>query len=120
MPFVFFSSRPFFFVDTSLTCARNARIDRARYNRHRERQRTLAANARSDANDVDGGGNHPGGLGRMGEGVGYFPSLAALQFQSSVPGPSPSVAEYENGERERLDRILWGMGIFALAYFLIS
>jgi hypothetical protein len=56
----------------------------------------------------------------MGEGVGYFPSLAALQFQSSVPGPSPSVAEYENGERERLDRILWGMGIFALAYFLIS
>ena len=104
-------SRPIFFRSS---CALSIRHEY----RHRERQRTLAANARSNANDVDGV-NHPG-LGRMGEGVGYFPSLAALQFQSSVPGPSPSVAEYEDGERERLDRILWGMGIFALAYFLIS
>ncbi|KAL3821905.1 hypothetical protein ACHAXA_008439, partial [Cyclostephanos tholiformis] len=82
---------------------------------HRERQRALAANARSNAND-----NNNRGLGRLEDGVGYFPSLATLQFQSSIPGPSPSVAEFEGREKERLNRILRGMGILVLVYFLIS
>ena len=92
--------------------------DRARSqanDEHRERQRTLAANARTDA-----GNANQGGFGRMGEGVGYFPSLATLQFQSSIPGPSPSVAEYENKEKERLDRILKFIGMIVLIYFLLS
>lgn len=59
-------------------------------------------------------------MGRLEQGVGYFPSLAALQFQSAIPGPSPSVAEYENGEKERLNRILGGVGFLVLMYFLIS
>jgi hypothetical protein len=119
MPFLgLFAPRNFSIRTTSRTRARTrAAAIRIGGDRYRERQRALAASARSDAGND--GGDHPG-LGRMGEGVGYFPSLAALQFQSSIPGPSPSVAEYENRERERLDRILWGMGLFALAYFLVS
>ena len=92
--------------------------DRARSqanDEHRERQRTLAANARTNAGD-----SNQGGLGRMGEGVGYFPSLATLQFQSSIPGPSPSVAEYENKEKERLNTILKWMCFIVLVYFLFS
>ncbi len=83
--------------------------------RHRERQRTLAANARYTEND-----DNIRGLGRLEDGVGYFPSLAALQFQSSIPGPSPSLAEFENREKERLNRILRWIGYLVLAYFLIS
>ena len=56
----------------------------------------------------------------MGEGVGYFPSLATLQFQSSIPGPSPSVAEYENKEKERLNAILKWMCFIVFIYFLFS
>eukprot|EP00970_Alexandrium_tamarense_P016750 scaffold7349_cov284-Alexandrium_tamarense.AAC.5 len=74
--------------------------------RHRETQRTLAANALYDINADGTTGTTQRGLGRLEDGIGYFPSLAALQFQSAVPGPSPSVAAYENQERERLDRIL--------------
>lgn len=85
-------------------------------NRHRERQRTLAANARSHPNN----GNARGGLGRLEEGVGYFPSLAVLQFQSSIPGPSPSVAEYENAEKERLNRILKWLSFIVFVYFVVS
>ena len=91
--------------------------DRARSqanDEHRERQRTLAANARTNSDDSNRG------FGRMGEGVGYFPSLATLQFQSSIPGPSPSVAEYENKEKERLNRILKWMCFIVLVYFLFS
>ena len=92
--------------------------DRARSqanDEHRERQRTLAANARTNAGD-----SNQRGFGRMGEGVGYFPSLATLQFQSSIPGPSPSVAEYENEEKERLNRIVKWMCFIVLVYFLLS
>ncbi|KAL7542788.1 hypothetical protein ACHAXR_012079 [Thalassiosira sp. AJA248-18] len=88
----------------------------ARY-RHRERQRTLAANDRSNPSN---NGNQRGGLGRVEEGVGYFPSLAVLQFQSSIPGPSPSVAEYENMEKERLNRIMKWMSLIVFLYFLLS
>ena len=84
-------------------------------NRHRERQRTLAANARSDANN-----DNQRGLGRLEDGIGYFPSLAALQFQSSIPGPSPSVAVDENKEKERLNRILRWISCIVFVYFLIS
>ena len=82
---------------------------------HRERQRTLAANARTNT-----GTENQRGLGRLEDGVGYFPSLAALQFQSSIPGPSPSLAEYENEEKERLNRILKCMCIIIFVYFLFS
>ena len=82
---------------------------------HRERQRTLAANARTNA-----GNENQRGLGRLEDGVGYFPSLAALQFQSSIPGPSPSLAEFENEEKERLNRILKCLCIIIFVYFLFS
>lgn len=85
------------------------------HSRHRERQRTLAANARSSANNAV----QQHGLGRLEDGVGYFPCLAALQFQSSVPGPSPSVAEYENAEKERLNVILRWITFIVVAYFLL-
>ena len=52
--------------------------------------------------------------------MGYFPSLATLQFQGAVPGPSPSVAEYENTEKERLNSILKGLGAVVLMYLLLS
>ena len=64
--------------------------------------------------------NEQHGLGRLEVGVGYFPSLAALQFQSSTPEPTQSVAEYENKENERLDRILKCIGMIVLIYFLLS
>ncbi|KAL7483858.1 hypothetical protein ACHAW6_009504 [Cyclotella cf. meneghiniana] len=86
---------------------------------HRERQRTLASNARSNSNS-DANATNERGLGRLEDGIGYFPSLAALQFQSSIPGPSPSVAPYEIKEKERLDRILKIVGGIVLLYFLLS
>lgn len=55
----------------------------------------------------------------MDDGAGFFPSLPALQFQSSIPGPSPSVAEYENSEKERLNVILRSIGFIVLVYFLL-
>lgn len=92
--------------------------DRARSqanDEHRERQRSLAATAREGR--ANGG---PRGLGRLEEGVGYFPSLATLQFQGSVPGPSPSVAEHEDVEKERLNSILRGLGAMVFVYLLLS
>ena len=86
--------------------------------RHRERQRTLAANARSNSNSDNG--TNLRGLGSLEDGIGYFPSLAALQFQASIPGPSPSVAHYEKREKERLDRILKIVGGIVLLYWLLS
>lgn len=104
----------------SLEKARIEARDRARTTaneQHRERQRTLAANARTDG---ENGGNTQGGLGRLEDGCGYFPSLAALQFQASIPGPSPSLAEYENREKERTNRILKSVGLIILAFFLLT
>ncbi len=83
--------------------------------RHRERQRTLAANARSLSNN----NVQQHGLGRMEDGVGYFPCLAALQFQAWIPGPSPSIAEYENAEKDRLNVILRWISVIVFAYFLL-
>ena len=96
--------------------ARN-RARRQANEEHRERQETLAANARSD-----GGGNvsTQGGLGRLEDGCGYFPSLVALQFQSSIPEPSPSLVEYENQEKERMNRILKTVGLIVLSFFLLT
>ena len=104
----------------SLEKARTEARDRARTQaneQHRERQRTLAASARTDG---ENGGNTQGGLGRLEDGCGYFPSLAALQFQASIPGPSPSLAEYENREKERTNRILKSVGLIILAFFLMT
>lgn len=96
--------------------ARN-RARRQANEEHRERQETLAANARSD-----GGGNvsTQGGLGRLEDGIGYFPSLVALQFQSSIPEPSLSLAEHEKQEKERMNRILKTVGLIVLAFFLLT
>ena len=104
----------------SLEKARHEARNRARRQaneEHRERQETLAANARSD-----GGGivSTQGGLGRLEDGCGYFPSLVALQFQSSIPEPSPSLAEHENQEKERMNRILKTVGLIVLAFFLLT
>jgi len=107
----------------SLEKARAEARERARSQaneEHRERQRTLAANALSNANNSDNIGTDRRGLGRLEDGVGYFPSLAALQFQSAIPGPSPSVAHHENKEKERLDRILKGLAVIVVAYLLMS
>mmetsp|Transcript_45561 Transcript_45561/g.53348 ORF Transcript_45561/g.53348 Transcript_45561/m.53348 type:complete len:344 (-) Transcript_45561:300-1331(-) len=92
---------------------------------HRQRQRSLAADAR-DRRDISNlilGGTGSGngtirGLGNLEEGWGYFPSLAALQFQSSVPLPPRSVAEDERKVREKLDRIIRGISFVVLIYFI--
>ena len=84
------------------------------YIRHRERQRSLAANARSNQN------TNQHALGRLEEGVGYFPSLATLQFQSSIPEPSPSLADNENKEKERLNYIMKWMAFIVFVYLLLS
>eukprot|EP00956_Cyclotella_meneghiniana_P005809 scaffold7557_cov68-Cyclotella_meneghiniana.AAC.6 len=105
----------------ALEKARIEARDRARNqanDEHRELQRTLAANSRSNFNQNNG--TNQRGLGTLEDGIGYFPSLAALQFQSSIPGPSPSVAQYEKREKERLDRILKIVGGIILLYFLFS
>lgn len=111
----------------SIEKARIEARDRARTQANeeeRERQRSLAADARSNAqnNTFAAGMNGEGqrGLGQLEEGVGYFPSLAALQFQSSIPGPSPSIAAFERKERERLENILKCLGFFVAVYFFIS
>lgn len=96
--------------------ARN-RARRQANEEHRERQETLAANARSDGGEIV---STQGGLGRLEDGCGYFPSLVALQFQSSIPEPSPSLAEHENQEKERMNRILKTVGLIVLAFFLLT
>jgi hypothetical protein len=55
----------------------------------------------------------------MEDGVGYFPCLAALQFQAWIPGPSPSIAEYENAEKDRLNNILRWICVVVFVYFLL-
>ncbi len=85
----------------------------------RERQRALASDhARNIAAMGGGPGGENGtvingtviqnGLGDLNnEGMGgFFPSLAALQFQATVPPPPPSFAEAEEKQREKLDFIV--------------
>jgi hypothetical protein len=104
----------------ALEKARSEARERARTQaneQHRERQRSLAAN---DSSDGVGLGSSSGGLGRLEDGCGYFPSLASLQFQSSIPGPSPSLVQYENREKERVNRILKSVALIVLTFFLLT
>ena len=93
---------------------------------HRRRQSSLAAEeqrTRSEALDaqVTGiSGSGARGLGRLEQGWGYFPSLAALQFQRSVPPPSASIVETELRDRRRLDAVLQTVGAMVLIYLVIS
>jgi len=88
---------------------------------HRDRQRALAADAR--ARVVSGldaaNGMVQRGLGTLDEGWGYFPSLAALQFQQSIPPPSASFADVENKERRRLEFIVKTIGCLVFVCFLL-
>eukprot|EP00586_Coscinodiscus_wailesii_P011461 CAMPEP_0172505404 /NCGR_PEP_ID=MMETSP1066-20121228/186186_1 /TAXON_ID=671091 /ORGANISM="Coscinodiscus wailesii, Strain CCMP2513" /LENGTH=329 /DNA_ID=CAMNT_0013282001 /DNA_START=69 /DNA_END=1058 /DNA_ORIENTATION=+ len=87
---------------------------------HRERQRTLAETERANGPNAMFGVNHRG-LGQMQDhGWGYFPSLAALQFQGAIPPPSASIAEYEEKAKKHLNRILYTVGIIALIIFLFT
>jgi len=92
---------------------------------HRERQRVLSATndnaARRRQQPIIDQDMLRHGLGTLeANGRGYFPSLAALQFQGSVPEPSASFADVERRERRRLDWILRGVGCCVLFYFLIA
>jgi hypothetical protein len=93
---------------------RKQKQDEARnqYNsRHRNRQQELANEARSIGamnrnGTVVNGSLIQNGLGELEDGIGYFPSLSALQFQGSVPPPPSSFAEYELKEQKRLNFII--------------
>jgi len=84
----------------------------------REEQRSLALEQRRAR--LNGGADNSSSLGQLEPGWGYFPSLAALQFQGSIPPPSRSVAEFELRERQRLTRILFIIATIVFTYFLIS
>lgn len=93
---------------------RKQRQDEARnqYNlEQRNRQRELANEARtvgamSRNGTVINGSLIQNGLGELEDGIGYFPSLSALQFQGNVPPPPASFAEYELKEQKRLNFII--------------
>jgi len=90
----------------------------------RERQRVLATNARAEQNEADeevglNGRQVRHQLGSLEEGWGYFPSLAALQFQGAVPSPSASFADYENREKKRL-RLILGCISSSVFLFLVT
>jgi len=88
---------------------------------HRERQRELAADERerSRAGAATAGGAIRGGLGSLEEGWGYFPSLSALQFQDSIPPPSPSLADWERREKKRLDLVLRSVAAVVVLYLIL-
>ena len=88
------------------------------YYRRREEQRSLALEQRRAR--LNGGADNSSSLGQLEPGWGYFPSLAALKFQGSIPPPSRSVAEFELRERQRLTRILYIVATIVFTYFLIS
>jgi len=100
----------------------NARVTANAQNR--ERQQVLATNARAEQNDVDeevglNGIQVRHQLGSLEEGWGYFPSLAALQFQGAVPPPSESFAECENKEKKRLQLILGCISLPVLLFLIL-
>jgi hypothetical protein len=78
-------------------------------------QRRARRNGGSNQN-----GENQNGIGELQPGWGYFPSLAALQFQSSIPPPSRSIAEYEMKEMQRINRILRFVGTIVFLYFILS
>jgi len=80
--------------------------------RHRQRQRTLAAQHADNQQTRRG-------LGRMEDfGWGYFPSLAALQFQSAIPPPVSQTREQEK-ECRQVELILNTIGIMVVVYFIL-
>lgn len=86
----------------------------------RERQRVLTENARNhDTVDEDGVlvGNM---LGRMENGWGFFPCLAALQFQGNIPEAPASFLEEENREKKKLKLILRSASLIVFVFFLVS
>lgn len=85
------------------------------------RQRRLARNARNTAErnrDGMNGWSSGSGLGTMEDGIGYFPSLVALQFQGNVPAPSASFVDIEKKERRRLEFIVKSIGLLVVLSFL--
>ena len=89
---------------------------------HRERQRELAE-AERDRNQYGtpstAGGTVRGSLGSLEEGWGYFPSLSALQFQGSIPPPSPSIANWERREKRRLNLVLKSVAAVVVLYLFL-
>ena len=89
---------------------------------HRERQRELAE-AERDRNRYGtpstAGGTVRGSLGSLEEGWGYFPSLSALQFQGSIPPPSPSIAIWERREKRRLNLVLKSVAAVVVLYLFL-
>lgn len=87
---------------------------------HRERQRELAEAERERSRyGNNAGGTIRGSLGTLEEGWGYFPSLAALQFQGSIPPPSPSIANWERREKRRLDLVLKSVAAVVVLYLFL-
>jgi len=53
-------------------------------------------------------------------GWGYFPSLAALQFQGAIPPPSASVALFEQEAKKHVNMVLKTIAFFVALLFLLS
>jgi len=53
-------------------------------------------------------------------GWGYFPSLAALQFQGAIPPPSASVALFEQEAKKHINMVLKTIAFFVALLFLLS
>lgn len=84
---------------------------------HRTQQMTLATTMQSrNSNNMQ----NVRGLGDLEDGWGYFPSLVALQFQSSIPPPTSSIAVLEREEKQRLSFILRMFSVGMLILWILT
>ena len=85
--------------------------------RQEQQNRQRNARAREGADSVISGAH---GLGRMEQGLGYFPTLSTLLFQEAIPPPSASIREEESKIKEVLDTTLMIVGGIVFMYLLFS
>lgn len=85
---------------------RDRRTSENRRNRDVQAQRSRLATAARNNNNNNNQNTIRSELGVLEDGWGYFPSLVALQFQSSIPQPPSSISVYEQNEKLRHKRIM--------------
>jgi len=85
---------------------RERRTSENRRNRDVQAQRSRLATAARNNNNNNNQNTIRSELGVLEDGWGYFPSLVALQFQSSIPQPPSSISVYEQNEKLRHKRIM--------------
>ena len=85
-----------------------------------QEQRRQESNGENNTTFTNGRWTGGGGLGRMDEyGWGFFPCLAALQFQGSVPDPSASFRDVELKEKRRLRWIMRFVGVCVFSLWVV-